>query len=258
MFKWNFVIICTVLFFVCHASAQVQAIIPSRTKEKEKERTRNLGERIGQYLERKDYDGAAKSLDETLSIDPTNTQAKSLKAAVLIYQKKFDDAETIYGELIKAEPENMSLIWNRAEIHFLKGEYSQARELLETLRKRSPLDEMLTYKVGLTFLMEGKLAEAKAEIEKIRFPSNTAGYYYGRAAIAFKEGNKQEGLKWTAEAARIFNFKHNALFADSLVEKGLMVSGEIGSKGGIDEMAAPMPGPALVPQVSGSGSSLMN
>ncbi len=229
------------------AGAQVQAVLPGL--QAEKQRARNLGERIGELLEKKDFSTARQILEETLSVDPENAQAKSLIAAVLIYEKKYDEAEKIYSELKERDPENMSFVWNSAEIDFLRSQYARARAKLEQLRDKTPNDEMVTYKVALTYLMEGQTEQAEAEINKIRFPSNTAAYYYGRAALAFKAGRKEEGLKWTAEAARIFPYGHNALFADSLIEKGLMTAAAVAARG--VEAASP-PAQLEPPKIDGT------
>ncbi len=234
-----------VIFLICgSATAQVQALLPGRSTQKE--RTRNLGERIGELLQKKDYAEARKILEETLGINPGDLNAKTLLAAVLIYEKKYDEAEQIYSELQQIDPENIGLFWNSAEIDFLRGRYAAAREKLQKLLEKKPNDEIITYKLGLTYLMEGLTEQAEVEIEKIRFPSDTAAYYYGRAALALKAGRREEGLKWTAEAARIFPYSHNALFADSLIEKGLMTADDVAATGMEADTSSPEPAPAII------------
>ncbi len=233
-------ILATVLTFgfAADAMAQVRAVLPGGGETDQ--RTRNLAERVTDLMRDREYDLASKLIEEALEMDPQNSQARNLLGAVRTYQKRYDEAASIYNNLLEETPESMSLEWNLAEVDFLQKRYKEARERLEKLRERAPQDEMLTYKIALTHLFAGQEKEAREEIEKIPFPSNTAGYYYGRAALDLVSGRREEGLEWVAESARIFPANHNTIFGDPLVEKNLLTAEDIIRPAAL---AAPMPTP---------------
>lgn len=191
---------------------------------------------VGAALQAGDLGAARKAVDQALALAPEDERVLSLNAAVLTYERKLGEARKIFSKLLEKKPDDFALNWNLAEVDFLEGNYYSARQRFLKLREPRPKDEMLTYKILLTHVFEGKTAPAQDELERIPFPSDTAAYYYGRAAIDLwkarelkKEGKEQEaaklqqsGLGWMAEAGRIFRLQHNLLFADSLIEKKLI------------------------------------
>ncbi|MGF1657716.1 MAG: tetratricopeptide repeat protein [Verrucomicrobiales bacterium] len=187
----------------------------------------NLTQMVATALQERELDKARQSLEEALELAPDNDQILGLYGALLIYEKSYDEARTVYRGLLERQPENYSSIWNLAEIEFLTDNYGPSRELLRTLQEKNESDEMVSYKIGLTYLLEDDIAKAQAEFEKIEFPSDTPAYYFAQAALAFKQDNPTEAHSWVQESARIFPFQHNALFADSLIEKGVLKLEEI-------------------------------
>ncbi len=196
---------------------------------------------VREALQAGDLAGARKTLDNALLLAPTDVRVMNIQAAVLTYERNFDEARKVFLKLLGEKPDDFSLNWNLAEVDFLQGNYFSARQRLLKLRESRPKDEMLCYKILLTHLLEGRAHLAKEELEKIPFPSDTAAYYYGRAALAFQEAknlstlgekeasakSRQEGLDWLAEAGRIFRLQHNLLFADSLIEKKFITREEV-------------------------------
>jgi predicted Zn-dependent protease len=176
----------------------------------------------GTLLRNGDLVGARKKVDEAIALLPENEEVMSMNAAILTYEKNIPEARAVYLKLQQKAPQSFSVNWNLAELDFLEGSFVSSRERLEKLRQDRPKDEMLTYKVMLTYLFDGKLDKAQAELDKIPFPSDTAAYYYGRAAIDFFKNNPTEALGWVAEAGRIFRLSQTFLFADALIEKGYL------------------------------------
>lgn len=212
----------------------------------------------GIALQTGDLAGARRAVDQALAISPEDTRVMNLHAAVLTYERKLSEARKVYSSLLENNPEDFALNWNMAEVDFLEGNYFSARQRLLKLRESRPRDEMLGYKIFLTHLFDGNLQAAREELEKIPFPSDTAAYYYGRAALALREaknleleGKKEEaarsvqsGLSWLADAGRIFRLQHNLLFADSLIEKKLITREQVT---GLVPVPEPQPQPEPAP-----------
>jgi hypothetical protein len=61
---------------------------------------------------------------------------------------------------------------------------------------------------------------AKDMIDKMKFPGETAAYYYARAAMEFARGNRNEALSWIKSADALFRREKNLFFYDSLADLG--------------------------------------
>ncbi len=174
-----------------------------------------------------DLPQAREHINKAVALAGDDQRVMSLHGAILTYEKNFAEARALYLKLLQKQPDNFAPIWNLAEIDFLEGSYASSRQRFQRLQEDRPRDEFLIYKVMLTYLFENKLEQAEKELDKIPFPSDTAAYYYGRGAIQLHLGNKTEGLRWLNEAGQIFRLQQTLLFADSLIEKGLILREEV-------------------------------
>ncbi len=178
-------------------------------------------------LQQGDIAQARTHVDAAKRLAPDDDSVLSLEAAVLTYERKYDEARAVFLRLNQKYPGVFSYEWNLAEIDFLRGRYADARERLERMRETRQKDEMLIYKIALSHILEGSTAKAVNELNKIPFPSETAAYYYGRAAIEFANKDKDAAMSWVADAGKIFPLSHNLLFADSLLEKGFLLKEQV-------------------------------
>ncbi|MFQ3578283.1 MAG: tetratricopeptide repeat protein [Verrucomicrobiia bacterium] len=170
---------------------------------------------------------AREHLNKAMAVAGDDERVLSLHGALLTYERNFDEARAVYLKLLQKQPDNFAPMWNLAEIDFLEGNYASSRQRFQKLQEDRPRDEFLIYKITLTYLFENKLEQAQQELDKIPFPSDTAAYYWGRGAIQLHLGNKAEGMRWLNEAGQIFRLQQTLLFADSLIEKGMITRADV-------------------------------
>jgi len=76
------------------------------------------------------------------------------------------------------------------------------------------------FKVILTYVLEGDDARARAGLDAMKFPGDTAAYYFANAAWEFAHKEPDKGNNWVDRAIAIFGTERCAPFYDSLADFG--------------------------------------
>jgi len=173
-------------------------------------------------IELKDFEKAYSTLDKVAEVAPQDQMALTLRGAALTYEKRYDEAADKFRALVGLQPEQFGPQWNLAEVEFLKGKFAEARDRLLKIKTAGNQKELVYYKVFLTLLFEGKKDEARQILDGMKWPSDTAGYYFAHAAWEFFANNPAAGMSWVQEAQAIFDVRHNMFFADALIQKGYL------------------------------------
>ncbi len=170
----------------------------------------------------RDLETASKQLDQADKMFPDTVYALNMRGAIAIEQKDFATGEKYVREALKKEPKFFPALFNLAEIPFVQKKYAEARKGFQELLDQDPTNELLQYRVFLTYLLEGNDEAAQKKLDEIKFPSNTAAYYYAHAAWEFAHGNAEKALSWVRSGDWVFPAYRNTNFADVLYDLGWM------------------------------------
>jgi tetratricopeptide (TPR) repeat protein len=106
-------------------------------------------------------------------------------------------------------------------VNLLQGKYAEALQLYEDLQRLDPASELLEFKLVLCALLSGDSNRASTMVDVMKFPGVTPAYYYARAAIALKRGNKEEAQKYFETVKKYYQEEQCAYFAHSLKDLDL-------------------------------------
>src|SRR5208283_1709756 len=128
--------------------------------------------------------------------------AKSLEGRCL-QLRKLSESETPLGAASDSAPGP------------IRPERVFQRKLLKQL---DPGSELLEFKLTLCALLAGEENRATAMVDVMKFPGKTPAYYYARAAIALKRGQKETAQKYLENVKKYYSDEQCAYFAQSLKE----------------------------------------
>src|SRR5881398_1113529 len=218
-------------------AGQVRASLPLMTAAERSEKTKAVAhskfEQAQQALRQRDFETAAKLVDEADQADPNQPTTLNLRGEILMEQKQFDEAEAVFKRAAKLDPKFREAQYNLAQIPFKKKDYAKARERFEALFERTPggdknqASQLIKFKIYMTLLLDGKESRAQAIMEQFQFTGDTPALYYAQAAWEFKHSNPEKAADWTASAKKIYTPALNNVFADAFYDVGWMQTAEI-------------------------------
>jgi hypothetical protein len=87
-----------------------------------------------------------------------------------------------------------------------------------------PDSELVDFQLVLCTLLGGEPGKASGMVDLMKFPGKTPAYYYARAAIALKKGEKATAQKYFENAKKYYSEEKCRYFAQSLKEMDLTLT----------------------------------
>ncbi|MFT5405978.1 MAG: hypothetical protein ACI9DF_004836, partial [Verrucomicrobiales bacterium] len=89
--------------------------------------------------------------------------------------------------------------------------------------------KLIDYKLFITVLLQSGAGDAKEKqamgiLDGFDFLDDYPVFYYGKAALAFHQDNKEEAEEWMASARRIYDKATQTIYIDALIEMGWVES----------------------------------
>ncbi len=170
----------------------------------------------------RDFGASLEHLEAAEKVVPPTAMTLNVRGAVAIERRDFEAGEKLCRQALEIDPKFFAARVNLGEIPFLQKRYSAAREVYEALLAEEPKNELLQYRVFLTYLLEGNEAAAEEAMKRIKFPGDTAAYYYAHAAWEFARKNEQEARGWVKSGDWVFSPAKNIYFSDVMYDLGWM------------------------------------
>jgi tetratricopeptide (TPR) repeat protein len=167
------------------------------------------------------FEDAQRLADIAEKADPKKPDIPNLRGAIFARQKHYKEAEEQFDAALTLDPNFYQAKLNLAEVNLLQGKNAEAAQLYEDLRKLDPASELLEFKLVLCALLSGDSNRASTMVDVMKFPGVTPAYYYARAAIALKRGNKEEAQKYFENVKKYYQEEQCAYFAHSLKDLDL-------------------------------------
>jgi tetratricopeptide (TPR) repeat protein len=167
------------------------------------------------------YQEAEKLLDAAQRENPKQPAILNLRGAILTKQKAYDQAEEQYNAALALDPKYYPAMLNLAEMDLLRGKYPESQERYRELQKIDPDSELIEFKLVLCAVLAGESARADSLVVRMKFPGKTPAYYYARAAIALKAGQKQNAQTYFSNVKKYYSDDECAYFDQSLKDLGL-------------------------------------
>ena len=164
------------------------------------------------------FEEAGKQVDAAARADPKKPEIPNLRGAIFTKQKRYEEAEQQFTQALALDPKFYPAKLNLAEVKLLDGKYAEAAEEYQTLKEVDPGSEMVDFKLVLCALLDGEQAKASGLADLMKFPGKTPAYYYARAAIALKRGEKVAAQKYFENVKKYYSDEECRYFAQSLKE----------------------------------------
>jgi tetratricopeptide (TPR) repeat protein len=148
--------------------------------------------------------------------NPKRPDIRNLRGAIFAKQKRYDQAVEQFDAALAIDPNFHQAKLNLAEVNLYQGKYAEAAQHYEELQRLDPESELLQFKLILCALLSGDPVRASTMADIMKFPGKTPAYYYARAAIAFKRGNKENAQKYFGNVKKYYSEEQCAYFVRSL------------------------------------------
>lgn len=177
----------------------------------------------------RDFPAALRQLDEADAIKPGLPESLNLRGAVYTEQHQFDLARETFAKAIKVQPTAFWPKFNLAEISLMQKKTGEAREAFQKLRATGANGELVQFKIILTHLLDQDDASAQKALKQMKFPGDSAAYYFANAAWEFAHDNPGKGKDWMKSGIGIFGLSRCYSYYDSLADAGWVEKREQGS-----------------------------
>ena len=154
--------------------------------------------------------------------NPKRCDIRNLRGAIFARQKRYDQAVEQFEAALAIDPNFYQAKLNLAEVNLDQGKYAEAARLYKELQRLDPESELLQFELILCALLSGDAVRAAAMADVMKFPGKTPAYYYARAAIALKRGNKESAQKYFDNLKKYYSEEQCAYFTQSLKDLDLI------------------------------------
>jgi tetratricopeptide (TPR) repeat protein len=159
--------------------------------------------------------------------NPKRPDIPNLRGAIFTKQKHFDQAAEQFDAALALDPNFYQAKLNLAEVNLRQGKYEEAARRYEEMQRLDPESELLQFKLILCALLSGDAGRASMMADIMKFPGKTPAYYFARAAIAFKMGNKEGAKKYFENVRKYYSEEECLYFAQSLKDLDLIDSNPV-------------------------------
>jgi len=170
------------------------------------------------------FEEAEKQVDAAARAGSKKPEIPNLRGAIFTRQKRYGEAAEQFNQALSLDPKFYPAKLNLAEVKLLEGKYAEATLEYQALREVDPESELLDFKLVLCALLSGEQSKAIGMVDLMRFPGKTPAYYYARAAIALKRGEKEAAQKYFENVKKYYSEEQCRYFVQSLKEIDLTSS----------------------------------
>jgi tetratricopeptide (TPR) repeat protein len=164
---------------------------------------------------------AERFVDAAARADLKRPEIPNLRGAIFIRQKRYEDAAEQFSQALALDPKFYPAKLNLAAAKLLERDYTGAIKEYEALKEVDPDSELVDFQLVLCTLLSGDPSKASGMADLMKFPGKTPAYYYARAAIALKKGEKAAAQKYFENAKKYYSEEQCRFFAQSLKEMDL-------------------------------------
>ena len=153
-------------------------------------------------------------------VHPDISDTWNLRGAIYAEQHDFQKAIEAFQKANKLNPGDFWPMYNIAELFLMEKKYPEAVATFQKLAIYRGQEELVQFKLVLANLLQGKNGDAKQVLDGMKFPSDTAAYYFANAAWSYANKDEKKGKYWTSAGLKVFGLGRCVSFYDSLVQAG--------------------------------------
>jgi|TARA_B100001093_G_scaffold463170_1_gene478991 tetratricopeptide (TPR) repeat protein len=165
------------------------------------------------------------------AISPDLYQTYNLRGAIFTKLRDFGKARQAFNKALELQPGLMEALFNLAELDFVEKKFASSVSSFTSLKANNPnlrpeTIKLIDYKLFIATLLQSQAKgdahekKALAMLDGFDFLDDYPVYYYGQAALAFNNDDKEEAESWMTTAQRIYNKTTQTIYIDALIEMG--------------------------------------
>jgi len=217
---FRFLILGCALAAVPFAAHAVQESGPSQAAiDAGKPYMRALESAASAYASR-NFSIALDKLDLADQIQPDIPDTWNMRGAIYAEQHAYEKAEDAFEKAAKLNPGDFWAPYNIAQLLLMEKKYGEAAAAFQALSVYQGHEELVQFKIVFADLMAGKPDEAKPVLDAMKFPADTAAYYFAHAAWGFAHKDQKDGAYWTRAGLKVFGLERCMSFYDVLAGAG--------------------------------------
>ena len=173
--------------------------------------------------QRENFKAAIAILDRLEKNTPPTVESLDLRGRIYLEQQQFEEARKLFEAAHKANPQIFAPRLHLGDVLLLEKKYADARAAYQQLLRETNIlvsNERLRFAVMLTYLGEHDEAAARQALEVIKFPTESACYYYAQAGWAFAHNKKSEAEDWIGRAQSVYPVEATSWYGRHLYHFG--------------------------------------
>jgi tetratricopeptide (TPR) repeat protein len=198
-----------------------------------------------------DFSKALEDLDLADQIQPEVPDTWNMRGAIYAQQHEYERAQSAFEKAERLNPSDFWAPYNIAELLLVQKKYDEAAPAFQKLALYRGHEELVEFKIVFADLMRGKPADAKPVLDAMKFPSDTAAYYFAQAAWSFAQKDQKEGQYWCKTGLKVFGLPRCVSFYDALAGAGWVpmrsADGSVPADSDITAMPMATPVPVFKP-----------
>jgi tetratricopeptide (TPR) repeat protein len=163
---------------------------------------------------------ALEKLDQAEQIHPDISDTWNMRGAIYAEQHAFEKAEDAFEKAAQLNPGDFWAAYNIAQLLLMEKKYAAAATAFQKLEVYRGHEELVQFKIIFADLLAGNPDGAKPVLDAMKFPSDTAAYYFAHAAWAYAGKDEKEGSYWTHAGVKVFGPAPSIPFYDALAGAG--------------------------------------
>jgi len=168
------------------------------------------------------YDAVLEKLDRIERRAPPDVELLNFRGAVFAEQQRFEEAREQFKKALAIDAKAFWPRYNLAEVDFMERRYDLARSGFWRMLADFPQNDLVQFKVILCDLMRDDFPRARAGLQQMKFPCDSAAYYFAHAAWEVAHGNSEGAHRWISEAGSVFGDRVSPVLVESLSQLGWM------------------------------------
>lgn len=167
----------------------------------------------GQYAE------ADLELQRALLTRPNQPTYLTLQGVIALRMEDYGRAQECFTRAAVHDPGNPMAHFNLGEVSFLRRNMESALSAYGQVTEPSELHPLAAYKQILCLLYLGRREEAEKRTQRLQVSEENPAFYYAHAALAFDQGNFDEG-RYFASVAVLLYHRQSQVYRIPLIEAG--------------------------------------
>ena len=168
------------------------------------------------------YGKALELVEAAELVFPDNPLFLNVHGAIYLKLRGWEKARAFFTQALEANPESFPARFNLGEAIFMEGDHEASLSYFENLNRMYRENELIEFKLVVLFCLTNRMEDAAYLAKRMRYPGNSAAWYFANAAVFLAKGERAQGWRYLDAASIIFASSNLAIYNETLAEAGYL------------------------------------